>query len=200
MKLPRIVPVAVFNDRAEAESKLSALAEGGLPVAEITFRTPYAADALSLCVEKFPQIYVGAGSVTDVAQAEEAVRRGAKFLVSPGISEEIAALCREKDLPYLPCAVTPAEIMRVLGMGLTAVKFFPAQTYGGLRAIEALSAPFPQVRFVPTGGVDERGLLEYLSCDRVAAVGGSFMMKGDVARNCRNIVGILKKAGVSLWP
>ncbi len=199
MNLPKVIPVVVFNGKEEARSKLAALSEGGLPVAEITFRTPYAAEAISLCAEEFPKIFVGAGSVTSLAQAETALKRGAKFIVSPGISEEIGALCGAWKVPYLPCAVTPAEIMRALGMGIGTVKFFPAEVYGGLNAIKALSAPFPRMKFFPTGGVDENNLARYLSFDRVEGVGGSFMMKGDIVQNCKKILSILEEEGFSLW-
>ncbi len=191
--LPKVIPVVTVEDEADALRQFSALEEGGLPVAEITFRTPYAAEAISLCRKKFPAIYAGAGSVVNIEQAKAALGAGAKFLVSPGLDEEIGGLCEADGAFYLPCAVTPAEIMRALALGYTTLKFFPAQVYGGLSAIKALSAPFPAVRFVPTGGVDETNLKEYLSFGKVAAVGGSFMMKGDIVSRCRKINEILNE-------
>ena len=188
--MKHIVPVVAFRTEEEALQGLSGLLAGGLPVAEITFRTPYAEEAIGLCRKRFPEIAVGAGSVADAETARRAISRGARFVVSPGLSEEIARVCAESGVPYLPGAVTPTEIMRALALGISTVKFFPADAFGGLKAVKALSAPFPQVKFVPTGGVGEADLGAYLSCPCVAAVGGSFMMRGNVAENCRRILKI----------
>ena len=187
----KVVPVVVLNDEADAKRQLSALAEH-LPVAEITFRTDYAEDGIKYCAKNFPNIYVGAGTVINAGQAERAVRAGARFIVSPGLSEKVAAVCKRAGVDYLPGCVTPMEIEAALELGITTVKFFPAQVYGGLKAIKALSAPFPQVRFVPTGGVGEADLAEYLACDRIAFVGGSWMMKGDIAENCKRLNTLLR--------
>lgn len=187
----KVVPVVVLNDRADAEKQLSALAEH-LPVAEITFRTDYAEEGIKYCVKNFPQIYVGAGTVINASQAERAIRAGAKFIVSPGLSEKVAAVCKREGVDYLPGCVTPMEIEAALELGITTIKFFPAQVYGGLKAIKALSAPFPQVKFVPTGGVGEDNLAEFLACDKIAFVGGSWMMKGDIAENCKRLNTLLK--------
>ena len=187
----KVVPVVVLNDQADAEKQLSALAEH-LPVAEITFRTDYAEEGIKYCVKNFPQIYVGAGTVINASQAERAIRAGAKFIVSPGLSEKVAAVCKREGVDYLPGCVTPMEIEAALELGITTIKFFPAQVYGGLKAIKALSAPFPQVKFVPTGGVGEDNLAEFLACDKIAFVGGSRMMKGDIAENCKRLNTLLK--------
>lgn len=187
----KVVPVVVLNDEADAKKQLSALAEY-LPVAEITFRTDYAEEGIKYCVKNFPQIYVGAGTVINAEQAERAIRAGAKFIVSPGLSEKVAAVCKREGIDYLPGCVTPMEIEAALELGITTLKFFPAQVYGGLKAIKALSAPFPQVKFVPTGGVNEDNLAEFLACDKIAFVGGSWMMKGDVAENCKRLNNLLK--------
>ena len=187
----KVVPVVVLNDQADAEKQLSALAEH-LPVAEITFRTDYAEEGIKYCVKNFPQIYVGAGTVINASQAEHAIRAGAKFIVSPGLSEKVAAVCKREGVDYLPGCVTPMEIEAALELGITTIKFFPAQVYGGLKAIKALSAPFPQVKFVPTGGVGEDNLAEFLACDKIAFVGGSWMMKGDIAENCKRLNTLLK--------
>lgn len=187
----KVVPVVVLNDEADAKRQLSALAEH-LPVAEITFRTDYAEDGIKYCAKNFPDIYVGAGTVINAEQAERAVRAGARFIVSPGLSEKVAAVCKRAGVDYLPGCVTPMEIEAALELGITTVKFFPAQVYGGLKAIKALSAPFPQVRFVPTGGVDESNLAEYIACDRIAFVGGSWMMKGDIVENCKRLNTLLR--------
>ena len=187
----KVIPVVVLHDRAEAEVQLGALAAGGLPVAEITFRTDYAEEAIRLALQKYPEICVGAGTVINAAQAKRAIAAGAKFIVSPGISEEVAHVCKEEGIEYLPGCVTPAEIMRAIALGIHTVKFFPANVYGGLAAIRSLSAPFPQVKFVPTGGVDAHNLSDFLAFDKVLAVGGSWMMKGDIVKNCREICEIL---------
>lgn len=187
----RVVPVVVIRDIADTCPTLEALCDGGIPVAEITFRTACAAEAIRVGCEKFPDMMIGAGTVINAEQAKTAIGAGARFIVSPGLSADVAAVCREADVPYLPGCVTPTEIMAALEMGLTTLKFFPANVYGGLTALKALSAPFPQVRFLPTGGVDLKNIKEYLSFDKIAAVGGSFMMKGDIRANCKQLMEVL---------
>ena len=187
----RVVPVVVIRDIADTCPTLEALCDGGIPVAEITFRTACAAEAIRIGCEKFPDMMIGAGTVINAEQAKTAIGAGARFIVSPGLSADVAAVCREADVPYLPGCVTPTEIMAALEMGLTTLKFFPANVYGGLTALKALSAPFPQVRFLPTGGVDLKNIKEYLSIDKIAAVGGSFMMKGDIRANCKQLMEVL---------
>ena len=187
----RVVPVVVIRDIADTCPTLEALCDGGIPVAEITFRTACAAEAIRIGCEKFPEMMIGAGTVINAEQAKTASGAGARFIVSPGLSADVAAVCREADVPYLPGCVTPTEIMAALEMGLTTLKFFPANVYGGLTALKALSAPFPQVRFLPTGGVDLKNIKEYLSFDKIAAVGGSFMMKGDIRANCKQLMEVL---------
>lgn len=174
----KIVPVVVIKELSEAEGLLGALDRGGLPVAEVTFRTACAADAITLGVKKFPDMLIGAGTVINAEQCERAVACGAKFIVSPGLSEDVAAVCRKHDVPYYPGTVTPTEIMRALALGLTDLKFFPASDFGGLKTIKALAAAFPAVRFMPTGGINENNVLEYLGYDRIFACGGSWMTKG----------------------
>ncbi len=187
----RVVPVVVIRDIVDTCPTLEALCDGGIPVAEITFRTACAAEAIRIGCEKFPDMMIGAGTVINAEQAKTAIGAGARFIVSPGLSADVAAVCREADVPYLPGCVTPTEIMAALEMGLTTLKFFPANVYGGLTALKALSAPFPQVRFLPTGGVDLKNIKEYLSFDKIAAVGGSFMMKGDIRANCKQLMEVL---------
>ena len=189
----KVIPVVVVHDKAETEAQLSALLEGGLPVAEITFRTDYAEEAIRLATQKYPGICAGAGTVINGEQARRALNAGAKFIVSPGLSEEVAAVCKEAGVEYLPGCVTPSEIMRAVALGIHTVKFFPANVYGGLAAIKALSAPFPQVKFVPTGGVDANNLKEFLAFNKILAVGGSWMMKGDIVAHCKRINEILAK-------
>lgn len=188
--MKQVIPVVVINDEKETIEILSKLREGGINCAEITFRTACAKEAIAIGTKAFEDMNIGAGTVINAEQARSAVQAGAKFIVSPGLSDEVARYCTDEKIPYYPGCVTPTEIMRALSYGLNVVKFFPAGVYGGLKAMKALSAPFPQVRFIPTGGVDLSNLKEYLDFDKVYAVGGSFMMKGDIVKNCKEIVKI----------
>lgn len=188
--MKQVIPVVVINDEKETIEILSKLREGGINCAEITFRTACAKDAIAIGTKAFEDMNIGAGTVINAEQARSAVQAGAKFIVSPGFSDEVARYCTDEKIPYYPGCVTPTEIMRALSYGLNVVKFFPAGVYGGLKAMKALSAPFPQVRFIPTGGVDLSNLKEYLDFDKVYAVGGSFMMKDDIVKNCKEIVKI----------
>lgn len=188
--MKQVIPVVVINDEKETIEILSKLREGGINCAEITFRTACAKEAIAIGTKAFEDMNIGAGTVINAEQAKSAVQAGAKFIVSPGFSDEVARYCTDEKIPYHPGCVTPTEIMLALSYGLNVVKFFPAGVYGGLKAMKALSAPFPQVRFIPTGGVDLSNLKEYLDFDKVYAVGGSFMMKGDIVKNCKEIVKI----------
>lgn len=188
--MKQVIPVVVINDEKETIEILSKLREGGINCAEITFRTACAKEAIAIGTKAFEDMNIGAGTVINAEQAKSAVQAGAKFIVSPGFSDEVARYCTDEKIPYYPGCVTPTEIMRALSYGLNVVKFFPAGVYGGLKAMKALSAPFPQVSFIPTGGVDLSNLKEYLDFEKVYAVGGSFMMKGDIVKNCKEIVKI----------
>lgn len=188
----RVLPVVVIKNLEDTEPTLAALMEGGIPAAEITFRTACAADAIRIGVEKFPEMHIGAGTVINGAQAEQAIAAGATFIVSPGLSAEVAEVCKKADVPYFPGCATPTEIMQAIALGITTVKFFPANVYGGLGAIKALSGPFPQVKFLPTGGVDLSNINEFLAFEKIVAVGGSFMMKGDIKENCKKLMEVLK--------
>lgn len=188
--MKQVIPVVVINDEKETIEILSKLREGGINCAEITFRTACAKEAIAIGTKAFEDMNIGAGTVINAEQAKSAVQAGAKFIVSPGFSDEVARYCTDEKIPYYPGCVTPTEIMRALSYRLNVVKFFPAGVYGGLKAMKALSAPFPQIKFIPTGGVDLSNLKEYLDFDKVYAVGGSFMMKGDIVKNCKEIVKI----------
>ena len=188
-----VVPVVVIQKLEDTIPTLQALMDGNVPVAEITFRTACAADAIREGVKSFPEMNIGAGTVINGAQAKAAVEAGAKFIVSPGLSVDVAKVCEEAGIPYLPGCVTPTEIMQALELGITTLKFFPANVYGGLKALKALSAPFPQVRFLPTGGVDLTNINEFLEFDKIAAIGGSFMMKGDIVANCKEMWKVIQK-------
>ena len=194
--MDKIIPVVVINDVNQTQDILSKLKEGGINCAEITFRTTCAKEAIKVANELFPDMNIGAGTVINGKQAKDAVEVGAKFIVSPGFSKEVATFCKENSIPYYPGCVTPTEIMEALENGLTILKFFPANVYGGIKAMKALSAPFPQVLFIPTGGVDLSNLEEYLSFDKVYAIGGSFMMKGDIVKNCKEIQEIVKRSNI----
>lgn len=175
--MDRIIPVVTLQSADERTKVLKALKNKGIFCAEICFRTACAAEAIRLAVKEFPDMQIGAGTVINRKQCEEALEAGAKFIVSPGLSADVANLCREKNVPYYPGCVTPTEIMQALELGITVVKFFPAHIYGGLKAMKALAAPFPQIRFIPTGGVDSNNIEEYLAWDKIYAVGGSSFVK-----------------------
>ena len=175
--MEKLIPVVVIKELSETEKILSALQKHGINCAEITFRTACAAEAIALAVEKFPDMSVGAGTVINAEQCEAALKAGAQFIVSPGLSVAVANICKERNIPYYPGCVTPTEIMQALELGINIVKFFPANVYGGLKALKALAAPFPQIKFIPTGGVDRSNLDEFLAFEKVYAVGGSFMVK-----------------------
>ena len=192
METVKVVPVVVIKELEDTIPTLQALVDGNLPVAEITFRTACAEEAIRLGVKTFPNMYIGAGTVINVEQAKRAIDAGAKFIVSPGLSDEVAEYCVKNGITYYPGCVTPTEIMKAISYGLKVVKFFPAQVYGGLKAIKALAGPFPQIKFLPTGGVDANYLKEFLDCDKIYAVGGSWMMKGDIVKNCLEINEIIK--------
>ena len=191
--MDKLIPVVVIKDVNETEKTLSALRAGGVNCAEITFRTACAAEAISLGVKLFPDMNIGAGTVINGQQCVEALNAGAKFIVSPGLSKDVAEICAANGIDYFPGCVTPTEIIEALELVLTTLKFFPANVYGGLKALKALSGPFPQVKFIPTGGVDLSNLKEFLEFDKIFAVGGSFMMKGDITENCKKACKIIKE-------
>ena len=175
--MEKFIPVVVIKELSETDKILTALKNNGINCAEITFRTACAAEAIAYACEHYPDMSIGAGTVINAEQCEAALSAGAQFIVSPGLSEEVAYICMEKGVPYYPGCVTPTEIMQALDLGITTVKFFPANVYGGLAALKALSAPFPQVKFIPTGGVDRSNIDEFLAFDKIAAIGGSFFVK-----------------------
>ena len=173
----KYIPVVTIQEIKEADRILTALKMSEISCAEITLRTACATEAIAYAVKNHPDMEIGAGTVIHAAQCEAALRAGARFIVSPGFSPAVATVCKERNIPYYPGCVTPTEIMAALEFGITTVKFFPANVYGGLKALHALSAPFPQVTFIPTGGVDRSNMDEFLAFDKVAAIGGSFFVK-----------------------
>ncbi|MBR2321512.1 MAG: bifunctional 4-hydroxy-2-oxoglutarate aldolase/2-dehydro-3-deoxy-phosphogluconate aldolase [Clostridia bacterium] len=176
------IPVVVIKELSETDKILTALQNYGINCAEITFRTACAAEAIAYACEKYPEMNIGAGTVINADQCEKALEAGAKFIVSPGLSPAVAKICKLRGVPYYPGCVTPTEIMAALDLGITTVKFFPANVYGGLKAMKALAGPFPQIKFIPTGGIDASNLDEYLAWDKIEAVGGSFYVKDALAK------------------
>lgn len=170
------IPVVVIKELSETDKILTALKNYGINCAEITFRTACAAEAIAYACKNYPDMNVGAGTVINAEQCEKALAAGAKFIVSPGLSPAVAKICNERNIPYYPGCVTPTEIMAALELGITVVKFFPANVYGGLKAMKALAAPFPQIKFIPTGGVNTDNLDEFLAWEKIYAVGGSFFV------------------------
>lgn len=191
--MDKVIPVVVIKELDQTIPTLKALKDGGINCAEITFRTACAKDAIALGVKEFPDMNIGAGTVINLSQAKAAVKAGAKFLVSPGLSISVAKFAKKLGIDYYPGCVTPTEIMQAIECGIEVVKFFPANVYGGLKALKALAGPFPQLKFIPTGGVDLTNLEEFLAFDKIYAVGGSFMMKGDIVENCKKINEIVNK-------
>ena len=184
--MEKYIPVVVIKELSETDKILSALKADGINCAEITFRTACAEEAIEYAAKNYPEMSIGAGTVINAGQCRAALKAGAKFIVSPGLSVSVAEVCRENGTPYYPGCVTPTEIMQALELGITTVKFFPANIYGGLKALKALSAPFPQVRFIPTGGVDRGNIDEFLAFDKVIAIGGSFFVKEALEKRGEN--------------
>ncbi len=171
-----IVPVVAL-DRAEDALPLGkALMIGGIPCAEVTFRTAAAKEAISIMTSNFPDMLVGAGTVLTCKQVDEAVAAGAKFIVSPGLNPEVVKYCVDKNIPVTPGVATPSEVEQAIGLGLDVVKFFPAEAAGGLPMIKAMSAPYTAMKFMPTGGINKDNIGTYLAFNKVLACGGSFMV------------------------
>ena len=180
-----VVPVVVLNDAKDAAPLAKALCEGGLPCAEVTFRTEAAEESIRRMSEGYPEMLVGAGTVLTTEQVDRAVGAGAKFIVSPGFDPEIVDYCLKKEIPIFPGCITPSEVAQAVKRGLKVVKFFPAEQFGGVETIKALAAPYTTMKFMPTGGVNAKNLKDYLSCDKIIACGGSWMVKGDLIKSGR---------------
>ena len=177
-----VVPVVVLEDEKDALPLAEALIKGGLPVAEVTFRTAAAEGSIKAMCEAYPEMLVGAGTVLSVEQVDRALKAGARFIVTPGFDEEVVDYCLGNNIPVYPGTVTPSEVTKAVKRGLNICKFFPAEQYGGVSTIKALSAPFTTVKFMPTGGVSAKNLKDYLSCSKIVACGGSWMVKGDLIK------------------
>ena len=177
-----IVPVVKIDNAADAVPLGKALMEGGLPLAEITFRTDAAEEAIGNITKALPEMLVGAGTVLNVEQAQRAVNAGAKFIVSPGFNPAVVEFCIKKGIPITPGCSNPTDIEMALGFKLDVVKFFPAEAFGGLSTLKAMSAPYSMVKFIPTGGIDAKNILDYLNFNKVLACGGSWMVKDELIK------------------
>ena len=177
-----IIPVVVINDAKDAVPLAKALCEGGLPVAEVTFRTDAAEEAIRLMAEACPDMLVGAGTVLTTEQVDRAVAAGAKFIVSPGLNPKVVKYCLDKNIPITPGTSSPTDIEAALELGLEVVKFFPAEQSGGIAKIKAMAAPYTKVKFMPTGGINAANLKSYLDFPKIVACGGSWMVSGDLIK------------------
>ena len=177
-----IIPIVVIHDIKDVKPLANALVEGGLPCAEVTFRTGVAEEAIRIMTSEFPEMLVGAGTVVTVEQVERAINAGAKFIVSPGFDPKVVDYCISKHIPIYPGCITPSDMIQAVNKGIKVIKFFPAESFGGISTIKALSAPFADIKFMPTGGISAKNLENYLIFDRIIACGGSWMVKDDLIK------------------
>ncbi len=191
-----IVPVIALDDVKDAELLAKALIEGGIPCAEVTFRTKAAEESIKIMSSKFPELLVGAGTVLTIEQADKAVAAGAKFIVSPGFNPKVVKHCIEKDIPVTPGCSSPSDVEQAIELGLEVVKFFPAEAAGGLNMIKSMAAPYVNMKFMPTGGINEKNVTSYLDFDKVIACGGSWMVNKDMVKagDFESIKKLTKKA------
>ena len=175
-----VVPVVVINRVEDAEPLAKALCEGGLKCAEVTFRTAAAEEAIRVMTEAYPDMLVGAGTVLTIEQVDKAVNAGAQFIVSPGFDPEIVDYCISKDIVVVPGCITPSEVAQGVKRGLEVLKFFPAEQAGGVAMIKAMAAPYTDIRFMPTGGINASNIGDYLAFPKIVACGGSWMVKADL--------------------
>ena len=178
-----VIPVVVLNDAKDALPLAKALYEGGLPCAEVTFRTAAAEESIRLMHEAYPDMVLAAGTVLTTEQVDRAVAAGASLIVSPGFDPEIVDYCISKNIEVVPGIVTPSELAQAVKRGLTRVKFFPAEAAGGLKMIKAMCAAYTTVRIMPTGGINAKNISEYLECDKIFCCGGSWMVKNTMIEN-----------------
>lgn len=175
-----IIPVVVLDDPKDAAGLAKALCENGLPCAEVTFRTAAAEESIRIMSKEFPDMLVGAGTVLTKEQVDRAIDAGAKFIVSPGLNPKIVQYCLDKSIPITPGTQTPSEMEQALELGLKVVKFFPAEPAGGLNMIKAVAAPYVDLKFMPTGGINAKNVRDYLAYNKIIACGGSWMVKKDL--------------------
>jgi 2-dehydro-3-deoxyphosphogluconate aldolase / (4S)-4-hydroxy-2-oxoglutarate aldolase len=181
--LYKIVPVIIIDEVENSIPLANALIDGGLPVAEVTFRTKAAKESIEKIAKTFPKMLLGAGTVLSVDQVKSAINAGAKFIVSPGLNPKVVEYCLSNNIIIAPGVATPTEVERALEFNLEVVKFFPAEALGGLNYLKAISAPYGNLKFIPTGGIDERNLTGYLQFSKVLACGGSWMVKSELIKN-----------------
>ena len=177
-----IIPVVVLDSPKEALPLAKALYDGGLPCAEVTFRTAAAKASISIMREAFPDMLIGAGTVLTTAQVDDAIEAGASFIVSPGLNPKVVKHCINRNILIIPGAITPGEVEKAIEFDLEVVKIFPAEAAGGLNMIKAISAPFPNMKFMPTGGINKENVGRYLSFSKVIACGGSWMVSTDLVK------------------
>lgn len=175
-----IIPVVVLDDPKDAADLGKALCENGLPCAEVTFRTAAAEETIRVMAREFPDMLVGAGTVLTKEQVDRAINAGAKFIVSPGLNPKIVQYCLDRSIPITPGTQTPSEMEQALELGLKVVKFFPAEPAGGLNMIKAVAAPYVDLKFMPTGGINAKNVRDYLAYNKIIACGGSWMVKKDL--------------------
>ena len=197
--LYKIIPVIIIDEVENSIPLASALIDGGLPIAEITFRTKAAKESIEKIAKEFPKMLLGAGTVLSVDQVKSAVDAGAKFIVSPGLNPKVVEYCLTNNIPITPGIATPTEVERALELNLDVVKFFPAEALGGLNYLKAISAPYENLKFIPTGGIDEKNLQSYLQFPKVLACGGTWMVKNDLINNKKfNEIKSLSAAALSI--
>ena len=197
----KIVPVVAIDRAEDAENLGRALVNGGIPCAEVTFRTDAAEEAIRILSEKFPEMLVGAGTVLKTEQVDRAIAAGAKFIVSPGLNPKVVKYCIEKNIPMVPGCANPSDIEAALEFDLEVVKFFPVEALGGLKLIKAMAAPYGNVKFMPTGGINANNICDYLAFNKVIACGGSWMVDkkliaegkfDEIERMCKEAVELVK--------
>jgi 2-dehydro-3-deoxyphosphogluconate aldolase/(4S)-4-hydroxy-2-oxoglutarate aldolase len=197
LEVSKVIPVVVLEDAADAVPLARALLDGGVPIVEVTLRTPTALDAVRAIADEVPDMLVGAGTVLTAEQAKAATAAGARFLVSPGNTERLLDAFGEQGLPFLPGAATPSEMMRLLERGITEAKFFPAVPAGGVELLRAIYGPLPQLRFSANGGITARNMADFLALPNVACVGGSWITPADTlaARDWATITRLAREIG-----
>lgn len=191
-----IIPVVVMKHEEQAEKLADVLCDNGLPCAEVTFRTEAAAKVIAAMVKHRPEMLVGAGTVLTTEEVDSAIEAGAKFIVSPGLNPTVVKYCQSRQIPVAPGTQTPSEMEQAISLGLDFVKFFPAEQSGGLNMIRAVVAPYGQLSFMPTGGINADNVRQYLADDKIVACGGSWMVKQSLldAGNWKSIAKLVKEA------
>ena len=183
VKNAKVIPVLKFENTEDAMNTINALSAGGIQIAEITYRTEKASECIKMISQKFPDMLVGAGTITNVKKAKDAVLNGAKFIVMPGYDKKTVSWCIRKKIPVVPGVATPAEIMKAVNKGINVLKLFPAEVSGGIKLLRSLKGPFYDVNFIPTGGITSENAKEYLALSNVIAVGGTWIAGEDAVKN-----------------